>query len=56
MEHIKKTRFSHTLLQVGGDSFLRSLCVIQLPMTPSNIMYLVVLLIVLKDCINLFLH
>lgn len=50
----KKTRFPHTLLKVGSDT--GSLCVIQLPMTPGNVMNLIVLLAVLKDCINLFLH
>lgn len=33
---LKKTRFSHILLKVGGDGFPGSLCVIQLPVTPSN--------------------
>lgn len=55
MEHVKKKpRFPHTLLKVGSDT--GSLCVIQLSMTPGNVMNLIVLLAVLKDCINLFLH
>lgn len=54
---LKKTRFSHILLKVGGDGFPGSLCVIQLPVTPSNnIVNSAVLLVALKGCINPFLH